>query len=393
MRSRLSAGLSLACALALAAAPPAGLAAQAEGGDPASATALAPPVETRLDAVADAAFEREPIGSLTVGVVREGRLAWTASYGDADIATGTKANEDTVYRVASVTKQFTALMLLQLINRGVVRLSDAVSRYVPEIRAIKSDWPHAAPITLEQLATHTSGLAVEAEDVAAYTKGPVKGWEKTLLAALPHTRYTAPPGEQYAYSNIDYAILALALSRAARTPYVTYVRQKIFLPLGMTHTRFTPPQDRASLALGYVMRDGEPDGTGPYLELRGRGYKVASGGAYSTVADLARFVAFQMGYGPEAVLPRQALLASRALLVSVGHPPGDPHGVGFQIFQDKDFTLLGHVGGISGYRSLTAYDPRDDVGVIVLRNVSEGALDPVALGTSLVKVARGPRAI
>ena len=136
------------------------------------------------------------------------------------------------------------------------------------------------------------------------------------------------------------------------------------------------------------MRDGAPDGRIPERELAGRGYKVASGGAYSTVDDLAKFVAFQMGYGPESVLPRQALLASRDLLVSVNGHLDDPHGVGFQIFPDKGFTLFGHVGGIAGYRSLTAYDPMAGIGVIVLRNVSEGAIDPVALGKSLIKTAR-----
>jgi CubicO group peptidase (beta-lactamase class C family) len=380
-----SAGLVLVSILALAAAPPAGLAATVVNA-PAPAL-LAPPVEARLAAVADEAYEREPVGSLTVGVVRDGQLVWTASYGQADIATGARATENTVYRVASVTKQFTALMLLQLVNAGVVKLSDPVARYVPEIRLIKGRRPGDRPMTLMQLATHTSGLAVEADDPGAYTRGPVKGWDRILLAALPHTRYTAPPGEQYAYSNIDYAILALALSRAARTPYVTYVRRHIFAPLGMTHTRFSPPPNLSSLALGYVMRDGLPDGVGPYRELAGRGYKVASGGAFSTVEDLARFVAFQMGYGPESVLPHAALMASRDLIVSVGRPPGD-HGVGFQTFQDGDLTLVGHVGGIAGYRSLTAYDPHGNLGVIVLRNVSEGGIDPVTLGRNLFRVAR-----
>lgn len=387
MRSKTIAGLALS--LMFAAAPVAALSAQ--GPAPVAITPLAPsmaPLDSRLDAVAAAAYAREPVGSLTVGLVREGKLAWTGSYGSADMATHAPASARTVYRVASVTKQFTALMLLQLVNDGVVTLDDPVARYVPEIARIKGAFPGARPITLRQLASHTSGLAVEADDAAFYTHGSDRVWARTLIAALPHTRYTAAPGTRYAYSNVDYAILALALARAARTPYTVYVKRKIFWPLGMTHTGFSPPSPLAELAHGYVMRDGQPDGRLPERELAGRGYKVASGGAYSTVEDLAKFVAFQMGYGPDSVLPREALIASRQLLVYVGERTDDPHGVGFQVFSGRDFTLFGHVGGIAGYRSLTAYDPTDGIGVIVLRNVSEGVIDPVTLGQTLVRAAR-----
>ncbi|MDB5429186.1 MAG: hypothetical protein JWP35_302 [Caulobacter sp.] len=396
MRSAFITGLAVVAALA-AALTPAGVGAApvravaattVPSPDPFRYPPIASALAGRLDGLAGGAFAKEPVGSLTVGVVRDGRLAWTASYGTADLGTGARAGETTVYRVASVTKQFTALMLLQLVNEGVVHLSDPVSRFVPEIRQIRGGRAGAAPVTLFQLATHTSGLAVESDDATTYAKGPVAGWETALLTALPRTRYAAEPGIRYAYSNIDYAILALALSRAAKTPYVKYLHNRIFMPLGMTHTTFNPPVPPGQLARGYVIQAGLPHGETPQRELAGRGYKAPSGGAFSTVDDLARFVAFQMGYGPDKVLPRSVLLANRELLVAGNARLDGGYGVGFQVFQANGYVLLGHLGGIAGYRSLTAFDPEARVGVIVLRNISEGEFDPLALGKSLVRAAR-----
>jgi CubicO group peptidase (beta-lactamase class C family) len=104
------------------------------------------------------------------------------------------------------------------------------------VEKIQGRYDHAPPITLFQLATHTSGLASEPEDLAVYVKGPVSTWEQTLIAALPHVHYQCEPGTQYFYSNVGYAILGATLSRAAGQPYTAYVPEHIFAPLGMTHT-------------------------------------------------------------------------------------------------------------------------------------------------------------
>lgn len=362
----------------------------ARAAEPAAGEAL--PV--RLHALAAAEYAREPSAGLSVAVVRNGRLEWTGQFGLADLNTGAPVTEDTLFRVGSVTKQFTALMLLQLVHDGTVNLSDPVERYLPEIRQVQGRYPHAPPVTLIQLATHTSGLAVESDDPATYAAGSAEGWEASLLAALPRTRYAFEPGTRYAYSNVDYAILGAALARAAKVPYVRYLHQRIFSPLGMTHTVFTPqPAQQGRLARGYVMEAGILNGQIPDRELAGRGYKVPGGGAFSTVGDLAKFMAFQMGYGPDSVLPRDVLLASRDLLVA-GNPRLDGgYGVGFQVFPADGFIMQGHLGGLAGYRSLDAFDPGSQVGVIVLRNVSNGAIDPLALGGALIKAAREPQAL
>jgi CubicO group peptidase (beta-lactamase class C family) len=160
-------------------------------------------------------------------VVSGRRLVWSKSYGDADRETRTPATPDTVYRIGSITKMFTALMLHQLAESGKVRLSDPVEKDFPDVKAVRDRFPDAPPITLVQLATHTSGLGREPDDLPTYLKGPVSDWEKVLIAALPHTRYEFEPGTRWSYSNIGYAILGASLGRAIGQPYTEYVRERI----------------------------------------------------------------------------------------------------------------------------------------------------------------------
>src|SRR5579863_9469706 len=132
---------------------------------------------------------RRPVGSVTAGVVAGKQLIWSKSYGDADMEKKIPADADTVYRIGSITKMFTALMLEQLVEAGKVHLSDPVEKYFPEIKAVQGRFPDAPPITLVQLATHTSGLGREPDNPEQATRGAVADWEKTLIAALPHLHY------------------------------------------------------------------------------------------------------------------------------------------------------------------------------------------------------------
>src|SRR6266545_2298543 len=227
----------------------------------------------RLDAQASKEYAKDPLGSVTVGFVSGSDLVWTRSYGFADSEKKIPATSQTLYRIGSVTKEFTALMLLQLVQNGKVHFSDPVEKYFPEINKVQGRFPNAPPITLIQLATHTSGLDREPKNTEAYLKGPVAEWEKVLIEALPHTRYIYEPGLRFSYSNIGYAILGAALSRAAGQPYVNYVDQRIFKPLGMTSSFFEPnDRIRSRIARGYANEDGKIDTETPEREHLGRGW-------------------------------------------------------------------------------------------------------------------------
>ena len=337
---------------------------------------LAPVIE-QLDKAATEMAKDPKAASFTLGLVRKSGLVWTRSYGYADIATQKRATADTVYRIGSITKQFTALMLLQLAHEGKVHFSDPVEKYFPEIHLVQNDYKNAAPITLWQLANHTSGLATEPEPMQTYMKGALDDWEKTLIEALPHTKFDYEPGTRFNYSNIGYAILGAALARAAHQPYIDYVKQKILLPLGMTHSDFVATPDvRRNLATGYdVLLAGHWDEETPVRELAGRGYKVPNGGLFTTVGDLARFVAFEMLGGPEAVLPHKELEENAQRIVTTDRSMTRGRGVGSALVLLSGHVFIGHSGGVSGYSATAFFQPDAETGLIILRNESALGMD------------------
>ncbi|HJU43185.1 MAG TPA: serine hydrolase domain-containing protein [Vicinamibacterales bacterium] len=332
---------------------------------------------TAIDAMASAEFEKDRVGSITIGVVAGPRLVWTKSYGLADMEKKVAATRDSVYRIGSITKQFTALMLLQLVDEGKVRLSDPVETYFPEIRMVQDRYSHAPPITLVQLATMTSGLAREPADLPKYLVGPAAQWEKVLIAALPHTRYELEPDTQYLYSNIGYAILGAALSRAAATPYTTWVQQRTLSPLQMKNTAFEPNAAIADrLTKGYVVdRNGNVSFDAPLREHAGRGYKVPNGALYTTIDDLAQFVAFELGEGPESVLSKKTLEANYGRVNSSNGNLNSGYGIGFTLTRRGADVFLGHGGSVAGYTAHASVHRASKTGVIVLRNAGGGKFE------------------
>jgi CubicO group peptidase (beta-lactamase class C family) len=345
----------------------------------------------QVDHMATAEWEKDKLGSVTVGIVRSGGLVWTKSYGYADMDKKSLANRDTVYRIGSITKQFTALMLLQLVQDGKVHLADPVEKYLPEVNQIQGRPTNAPPITLVQLATMTAGIATEPSNMSAYLKGPVSEWDKVMKAALPHTRYVHEPGTHYRYSNIGYAILGAALSRAAGQPYVSYVQEHILGPLGMTQTAFEPnARIQEHIARGYAASGSQVDAKTPEREHQGRGYKVPNGAMYSTVDDLARFVAFELGGGPATVLKTETLDDNYRRVMSATGDLSSGYGIGFNVSRYGGLVVLGHTGAVAGYQAEAIFERHSDIGVILLRNVSGGKFNMSGLARqTLEKLAPG----
>jgi CubicO group peptidase (beta-lactamase class C family) len=340
----------------------------------AAAGATVPGLAT-VDSLALAEYSRDSLASITVGVVHGANLVWTRSYGYADMASQRPAERPTIYRIGSITKPFTAVMLLQLVDNGTLRLGDPVRRYLPEVDRVRDARPGTGPLTLVQLATMTGGLEPEPREEGPYWTGPVSRWEGILLSALPHTHYAFAPGSWFQYSNIGYAILGAALARAAHTPYVTWERERILDPLGMHHTRFEADSVIArDLATGYAVDDsGGVDTETPARETReGRGYKVPNGALFTNVDDLARFVSFELGHGPETVLTHARLDTVFSGIVATRGDLSLGYGIGFMARRRGEFTWLGHDGGVAGYSAMMYYDRETQLGVILLRNATGG---------------------
>jgi D-alanyl-D-alanine carboxypeptidase len=355
------------------------------------AAAQSPTASTlqRVDSMAAAEFAKDSIASLTIGVVTPGGLVWTKSYGFADMSTHKLATRQSVYRIGSVTKMFTALMLQQLEAAGKIRLTDPVERYYPEIKEIRGYSKLAAPVTVQQLATMTSGIAREPEEEGPFWTGPVATWDSTLHLALPHTNMDHAPGTKFLYSNIGYAILGATLGRAAAVPFVQWQTQHILEPLGMRHTAFEIGSAIApDVTLGYdVENNGRADPAQSVREsITGRGYKVPNGALYTTVDDLSRFLVLQLGRGPASVVAPARLDSAFNAVLGPDGKPTTPYGIGFGVERNGDHNFYGHNGGVAGFSALLEFDRDRQVGVIVLRSASGGRANGPELGVRVLRL-------
>jgi CubicO group peptidase (beta-lactamase class C family) len=345
----------------------------------------------RIGELAATEFAKDNVGSLSIAVIMRSGKIWTKSHGSAANAIITPANDRTVYRIGSITKQFTAIMFVQLLNQGKVRLSDPVEKYLPEVNNLRGRYKDSPPITLVQLATHMAGLSAEPDGAETFTSGPVKNWQASLRSALPKTKFVAEPGSSFSYSNIGYAILGAALEKAAKEPYIDYVRNNIFRPLGMNDTTFELNDDqRARLAVGYEIKEGMSSSAVSEKEHLGRGYKVPNGGAYSTVSDMAKFVSFELGNGPTSVLTREQLDQNFSRLILSNSNLTGGYGLGFEMFRRDDLLGFGHSGLVVGYESAAYFTRNTRTAVIMLRSATGGAFRGTRLCISILRELNSP---
>ncbi len=318
-------------------------------------------------------------GSMSAAIIKNGKVIWAAAFGyttqDNDIA----ADTSTIYRIGSITKTFTATLLMQLVEERKMKLDDPVEKYVPEIKSLKG-YSDKTIITLRQLASHTSGLKRE-PDMPGASLGPVEQWESKLLSCIPYTSFSSSPGTSYQYSNIGYALLGLTLERVSGIPYIQLVQQRIFTPLHMDNTFFSIPENKmAELAEGIVNFNEDLKGKiskSPSLEgvldSAYGGYIVPCGGIYSTSVDLAKFIIALMGKTP--------LLEPGSLReMQVIAPGGRYYGLGIALARFGKLGFIGHSGVVPGYLTQFSIEQHNVYAVILLRNYNRGKIN-LALGS------------
>ena len=230
--------------------------------------------------------QEKKIAGLSVAIVYDQDVLLSKGFGFADLDKKVPADQSTVYRVGSVTKLLTALMLMQLRDAGKLNLDDPIEKYLPEFK-IKSRFPDARPATFRQVAAHYSGLPIEPPMTIEYENPEKFPPVEEQLKSLKDVEMIVPAMSQFAYSNLGYNIMGLALARIAKQPYTQYVDQHILKPLRMNQSGFALTESMKShFAVGY--RAARPDGTfekSSYPE-----YGMASGMLYSSVDDMTHFM-------------------------------------------------------------------------------------------------------
>ncbi len=323
-------------------------------------------------AAARARVDSGPATAIVIGVVDGagprywpfGRLARDSAAPPADSAT--------VFEIGSITKVFTATLLADLVVRDEVSLDDAVRGLLPDSVRVPSRGDRE--ITLRAIASHRSGLPRLPNNLfsgPADIRNPyVHYGERQLYAFLGSYALPRDIGAQYEYSNLAVGLLGHALARRAGAPYEAALTGRVLQPLGLRDTRITLTDDmRRRLAHPYN-RQG-PASNWDFDALAG------AGALRSTAADLARFLAVQLG------LVRTALDSAVALthLVQGGTGrPGSAVALCWHTLQRGSLTIYAHDGGTGGYRTIVAFDPARRVGVLVLSN-SDAEVGELALRT------------
>jgi CubicO group peptidase (beta-lactamase class C family) len=317
------------------------------------------------------------------GIVIDGELAHSGSAGVRDIVSNAAVNPDTVFRIASMTKSFTAMSILKLRDEGKLSLDDPAERYVPELRDLKYPTADAPRITIRHLLTHSEGFPEDNPWGDQQLSQTEESLTRMLRGGIP---FSNPPGVAYEYSNYGFAILGRIVSRASGRPYDEYVTEQILRPLGMTSTTLHAdrvPKDR--LAIGYRWED-ERWKEEPALP---HGSFGAMGGMLTSIRDLSRYVAALLDAwpprdGPESGPVRRASLremqqpwrpsTTRVVLDKANvaaHLTATSYAFGLSVTQTCQFRAnVGHSGGLPGYGSVMRWLPDYGVGIIAFGSLT-----------------------
>jgi CubicO group peptidase (beta-lactamase class C family) len=312
------------------------------------------------------ATEREQPG-LSIGIVRDQELVFAKGYGYADLNNRMPATPQTLYRVASITKLFTATSVMQLRDAGKLRLDDPVAKHVDwfRLRSAKGE----VPIQIWHLMTHLSGLPRESAMPYWNTKAfPTRDQMRTMLASQDAVY---PPATKWKYSNLAVSLEGEIVSKLSGMEWSEYVTEHVLKPLGMAASLPLPRANSFGLAAGYGSRvTGQAREIEEFTDCKG----IAPAASLATnVEDLARFVSFQFKGDPGVLKLSTLEEMRRPHWVQPSWASG--WGLGFSLRKLGARTLASHGGSLRGYRTSVAFDAESKIGVIVLTNSNDGNPD------------------
>jgi CubicO group peptidase (beta-lactamase class C family) len=350
--------------------------------DPRRLSALASAIPEIDRLMADFAA-RSKVPGIAYGIIVDGKVIHIGTAGLRDVVARAPVDTSTVFRIASMTKSFTALSILKLRDEGKLSLDDPAERYVPELASLAYPTSDSPKITVRLLLSHSAGFPEDNPWGDQQLAATNEELSRMIRRGIP---FSTSPGTGYEYSNFGFAILGRIVANVSAMPYPRYVREQILLPLGMTSTTLESGQVPASrLAHGYRRQDGQwleeqqlPDGAFGSM-----------GGMLTSVADLGRWVAFMLDAWPprdgtERGPVRRASVremqqvarfngatavrdtANGAIALSAGG-----YGFGLGVRETCLFpSIVAHSGGLPGFGSIMRWLPDYGVGIVALGNLT-----------------------
>lgn len=306
-------------------------------------------------------------------VADQGQVVLKKGYGLANMEWAIPNTPDTKFRLGSLTKQFTATLILQLVERGQIDLAAPVTRYLVDYPGHSGD-----RITIHQLLNHTSGIVgvTETPTFAATSRNPYT--PTGLLPLFSTLDLLFEPGSKYSYSNSGYMLLGVIIEKVTGQSYETLLREHIFAPLGMNDSGYDSTQPLLSKrAAGYDKRfDGSYVNT-TYLDMT---QPYAAGALYSTVEDLYRW--------DQSLLTEKILSATSKERMFT--PGLSDYGYGWTIIRKNGVTTMAHGGSINGFNTLVTRNPDSKRVIILLNNTGGAPLEPMAESIRMILDGKEP---
>ncbi|MBU1820339.1 MAG: beta-lactamase family protein [Bacteroidetes bacterium] len=336
--------------------------------------------------------EKNHFPGLAYGILVDGKLVHSGSMGYTDVDSKTPVTTKSLFRVASMSKSFTAMAILQLRDAGQLNLDDRVDQYIPELKNMRLLTADAPPITIRHLLTHAAGfpednpwgdrqLDITNDEFGQFLKGALS--------------FSNAPGVAYEYSNLGFALLGYIIEKVAGKPYQQYINENILTPLGMTHTRWEYADvPAAQLAHGYRWQDEKWE----EVPLLHDGVYGAMGGLISSIDDYAKYVAYHMDAWPprndaeSGPLKRSSRREMHhawnisSMNPRFTYPGGRPcsvvtaYGYGLSWMRDcEGRAYVGHSGGLPGFGSNWRFLPEYGVGIVAFANRTYAPTTPINL--------------
>ena len=318
------------------------------------------------------------IPGLALGIIRDQELTWFGGFGAADLDSGRKPDQNSIARVASVTKTFTMTAIMQLRNKGLLSLEDPLIQHIPEFASACAQVDTVEGVTLRRLLTHRSGLV---------TEPPTDGWAslnfpslQEILNKLPDTGIVIAHDSAFKYSNLAFALLGEVVHRLSDVPCTEYILANIIAPLGLESTVFDLTAElRPHFFVGYnpTPYQDRPE-RAPYAHLNGLS---AAGQLHSTVNDLAKWISFQFRAenAPQECNPdtnsRDAEVLNGRTLAEIQRPQyveadwSAGQCLAWRATRIGNRVYHNHGGGIHGFGTQVWFNVPSRTGVVVLINM------------------------
>jgi D-alanyl-D-alanine carboxypeptidase len=329
----------------------------------------------RLDVIAKMALSR-PVAGISVAVARDGKVVFARGYGLANLEHAVAVTPNTVFHIASISKNILAAVVLQLADEGKLRLDDDVTKYVPEAPT------HGRHITVRQLLNQTSGIYSFTSLPEAENNERLDLTHDQIIGLIKDKPLDFEPGTSWRYDNSAFYLAGMVVESVTKQEYGQYVHEHLFTPLGMSSAslcdaRMVVPH----LASGYEVDHGK------FVNAPLMSWKLpfAAGAVCATAEDLLKW---QAALDAGRVLSASSLRLMRTPTILEDGTPID-YGFGTRLGSMDGHRVFGHTGGGGGFNSLLESFPDDHLTIVVLMNARSGAGPSLALGAAIARAMLG----